>query len=78
MTETSVRAPKTGYQELEDVIAALRLAVEATEDWERLGRVAKAIVDAAPETPGNNTGGLELIIDLQRAGTLRFEVGDNA
>lgn len=71
------RAPKTGYQELEDVIAALRIAVEATEDWDKLGRVAKAIVDAAPETPGDNTGGLELIIDLNRDGKLRFQVGDD-
>lgn len=77
MIETTTRAPKTGFQELEDVIAALRIADEATDSHEKLGRVAHEILGAAPETPENNTGGLELLIDLQRKGALKFPVGDD-
>lgn len=59
-----------------DVIAALRLAVEATDDWDKLGQVAKAILEAGRETPEDNTGGLELLLRLHREGVLKFEVGD--
>lgn len=63
--------------ELQDVIAALRIAVEATDNWEKLGQVTRAILDAAPATPDDNTGGLELLLRLHRAGEIRFQVGDD-
>lgn len=59
-----------------DVIAALRLAVEATDDWEKLGQVTKAILEAGTETPADNTGGVSLLLRLHREGVLKFEVGD--
>lgn len=74
MPEVTTHRPKTGYQELEDVIAALRIAVEATESWEKLGKVAKAIIETAPETPDDNQGGLEVLLELQRSGRLAFEL----
>lgn len=61
-----------------DVIAALKIAVEATDDWAKLGQVTKAILDASRETPEDNTGGLELLLRLQREGSLMFEVSGNA
>lgn len=59
-----------------DVIAALRIAAEATDDWEKLGQVTDAILKAAQDTPPGNTGGLELLLRLHRAGDLKFEVGE--
>lgn len=59
-----------------DVIAALRLAVEATDDWEKLGQVTKTILEAGMETPASNVGGVQLLLRLHRAGVLKFEVGD--
>lgn len=71
MTQTETR-PASDV----DVIAALRLAVEATDDWDKLGQVTKAILEAGRETPSDNTGGLELLLRLHRSGVLKFEVGD--
>lgn len=69
---------KTPVQGNEDAIAALRLAVVATEDYDKLGRVTEAILKEAPSTPERNTGGFELLLAMQRAGSLRFEVSDGS
>lgn len=69
--------PVTQAEQLTDVVAAIRIAVEATDNWEKLGKVAKAIVETAPDTPDDNTGGLELLMRLQRANTLVFELDCN-
>lgn len=58
----------------EDVIAALRLAAEATQDAERFGRVAEVILKEASPTPDDNKGGVQLLVRLQQSGSLRFEV----
>lgn len=67
--------PAVSYASDVDVIAALRIAVEATGDWEGLGKVARAILNAGRETPSTNTGGLDLLLALHREGVIRFEVG---
>jgi hypothetical protein len=65
-------------RQYEDLVAALRLAVEATENYDKLGRVVMAILERGPETPDYNTGGLELLLILQREGKLTFEMtGDD-
>lgn len=67
----------TDLRQYEDVIAALRLAVEATDDYEKLGRVVEAMLKEAPPTDDDNTGGLEFLLRLQRSGALKFQVGDD-
>lgn len=57
-----------------DVIAALRIAKESTEDWEKFGKVAAVILEEAQETPPGNTGGVDLLLVLQRTGALRFDL----
>lgn len=59
----------------QDAVAALRLALEGCrDDYERFGRIVELILDKAPETPGSNRGGVNLLIDLHSAGKLKFEV----
>jgi hypothetical protein len=59
-----------------DVIAALRLAVEGTDDWEKLGQIASVILKTARDTPADNTGGVSLLLRLHREGRLRFDLTD--
>jgi hypothetical protein len=61
-----------------DVIAALRLALEGTTDWEQFGQVANAILECAPDTPDNNYGGVRLLVKLHQEDKLQFELrGDS-
>lgn len=60
----------------ENVIAALRLADEATEDHAKFGMVASKILETAPPTSDENRGGVELLLRLHREGALKFEVTD--
>ena len=71
MRLTGMEAP---MQANENVIAALRLAVEATSDYDALGRVAEEILKEAPATPESNTGGVELLLAMHRSGSLHFDV----
>lgn len=62
----------------ENVIAALRLAAEAHgDDHERFGRIAKVILNEAPETVAENRGGVEMLLSLHRAGALKLELDVN-
>lgn len=59
----------------EDAVAALRLALEGCrDDYKRFGKIAEVILGKAPETPGNNRGGVNMLITLHSAGKLKFEV----
>jgi hypothetical protein len=62
----------------ENVIAALRLARAATDDYEKFGRVAERILNEAAATSDTNSGGVELLLSLHKAGELVFEVSAGA
>lgn len=74
MANTTGRLQVELREELEDVIAAMRLAEIGTDDYDKFGRVALKILGTAPDTPDDNKGGVELLLRLQRSGELEFEL----
>lgn len=55
-----------------NVIAALRLAEEATDSWERFGAVVSEILKWAP--PTDATAGAEVLIAMQQEGLIEFSL----
>ena len=74
VAHTLERDPEAEHIDPESVISALRLAEVATEDADKFRRVVGVILTAAPPTPDEDTGGVRLLVDLQAAGELTFEV----